>query len=234
MMIVGISLQTYYSIRHAQSAAYFAQQATSVENRSSDETGNREAILEAYVASTLFSSVAFLEALANEMFADAAQPGGGHLSSLPEAAIALIAELGETEAVQKAPVLSKFDLLLRGAGKVPLPKSGAPYQVTATLIRLRNEIVHYKASFFDVGSEGMVRPGSFHHSNLPKQIKDLFPHRTDAKGSMATRWMSSGCARWASTSAISHADAVFEALGMNPYYNHVRQTLSIPSGAGDA
>lgn len=136
MMIVGIGIKTYYSIQHAQAAAYFARQATSVEKSISDETGDEAVVLKAYVAGTLFSSVAFLEALANELFADAAQPDGGHLSSLPEAARAIMAELGETEAVQKAPVLSKFDLLLRGAGKVPLPKSEAPYQITSTLVRL--------------------------------------------------------------------------------------------------
>ncbi len=233
-MIIGIGIKTYYSIQRAQAAAYFARQATSVEKNISDETGNEAVVLKAYVASTLFSSVAFLEALANELFADAAQPEGGHLSSVPEAARALMAGLGETEAVQKAPVLAKFDLLLLSAGKVPLPKNQAPYQVTSTLVRLRNEIVHYKASFFDVGSEGMVRPGSFHNSNLPKQIKDLFPSRTSAEGLVTDGWMSSGCARWASTSAVTHADAVFDALGIAPYYNHVRQALSFSSGAGDA
>src|SRR5690606_21519155 len=104
MMIVGIGIKTYYSIQHVQATAYFARQATSAENRISDEAGNDAIVLKAYVASTLFSSVAFLEALANELFADAAQPDGGHLSSLPEAARAMIAELGETEAVQKTPV----------------------------------------------------------------------------------------------------------------------------------
>lgn len=227
MMVVSFGIKTYYSIQHAQAAAYFARQATLVEKTISDETSYEAVVLKAYVASTLFSSVAFLEALANELFADASQADGGHLSSLPESARDMVSELGETEAVQRAPVLSKFDLLLRGAGKLPPPKSEAPYQTTSTLVRLRNEIVHYKASFFDIGSEGMVRPGSFHLSNLPKQIKGLFPYRASAEGALTDAWLSSGCARWASCSAVAHADAVFDALGVPPYYNHVREALVV-------
>ena len=228
-MITGIGIKTYYSIQHAQAAAYFARQASSIESNPDDETEQARVALHAYVASTLFSSVAFLEALANELYADAAQPDGGHLSALPERDRALIAELGATETIQKAPVLSKFDLLLRGAGKAALPKDRAPYQVTATLIRLRNEIVHYKASFFDIGSEGMVRPGNFNDSNLSEQVRNLFPHRIKPRGWAADNWMSSGCARWAVTTAVTHADAVFHAMSIDPYYNHVRASLDLNS-----
>lgn len=72
----------------------------------------------------------------------------GHLSALDERDRSMIATLGETGSVQKASVLSKYDLLLRAAGKSPLRSDCDPHQATSTIIRLRNEIVHYKASFF--------------------------------------------------------------------------------------
>lgn len=53
------------------------RQAAKVET---DLTGNpapEAVVLKAYVSSALFSSVAFLEALANEIYADAIRPDGG-------------------------------------------------------------------------------------------------------------------------------------------------------------
>lgn len=79
-MIIGIGLQTYYSIQHVQAAAYLTRQAAKVEADLADDTVPEAVALKAYVASALFSSVAFLEALANEIYADAIRPEGGGIS----------------------------------------------------------------------------------------------------------------------------------------------------------
>lgn len=233
-MIVGIGLQTYYSIQHVQAAAYLTRRAAKIEADLTDETSPEAVALKAYVSSALFSSVAFLEALANEIYADAIRPEGGHLSELEERDRAMIAGLGEAEPVQKASILSKYDLLLRAAGKSPLPTDRDPHQATATIIRLRNEIVHYKASFFDVGTEGMVRPGSFYQGKLPQQIKGKFEPRKSARGISGDAWLGYGLAQWSVTSAIAYADAVFSTLGVNPYYDHVRSRLGTTENSSDA
>lgn len=224
-MIVGFGLQTYYSIQHVQAAAYLTRCAGKIEAGLTDETSDEAVALKAYVSSALFSSVAFLEALANEIYADAIRPEGGHLSELAERDRSMMASLGETDSVQKASILSKYDLLLRAAGKSPLPSDRDPHKAIATIIRLRNEIVHYKASFFDVGTEGMVRAGSFHQSKLPEQIKGKFEPRKGARGISGDAWFGHGLAQWSVTSAVAYADAVFSSLGINPYYEHVRSKL---------
>ena len=233
-MIIGFGLQTYYSIQHVQAAAYLTRRAAKIEETLADETSPEAVALKAYVSSALFSSVAFLEALANEIFADAIRPEGGHLSVLNERDRSMIACLGETDSVQKAPVLSKYDLLLRAAGKSPLPTDRDPHQATSTIIRLRNEIVHYKASFFDVGTEDMVRAGGFHRGNLPKQIKGKFEPRKSASGISGDSWLGHGLAQWAVSSTVTYADAVFSALGVRPYYDHVRSELRTNTPASDA
>lgn len=233
-MIIGISLQTYYSIQHVQAAAYLTRRAARVEADLSGDTAPEAVELKAYVSSALFSSVAFLEALANEIFADAIRPEGGHLSALDERDRSMIAGLGETDSVQKASILSKYDLLLRAAGKSPLPSDCDPHQATATVIRLRNEIVHYKASFFDVGTEGMVRAGSFHTSKLPQQIKGKFEPRRNTQGLSGDAWLGHGLAQWSVRTTVAYADAVFAALGVVPYYDHVRSKLGTIDDAGDA
>lgn len=208
-----------------QAAAYMARQAGRIEENLTGDTAPEAVALKAYVSSALFSAVAFLEALANEIYADAIRPDGGHLSSLDERDRSMIAALGETDSVQKTSILSKYDLLLRAAGKSPLPSDCDPHQAISTVIRLRNEIVHYKASFFDVGTEGMVRAGSFHTSKLPRQIKGKFEPRRSAQGLSGDAWLGHGLAHWSVKSAIAYADANFSALGVKPYYDHVRSSL---------
>ena len=233
-MIIGIGLQTYYSIQHVQAAAYLTRQAARAEADLTAETAPEAVALKAYVSSALFSSVAFLEALANEIYADAIRPEGGHLSALDERDRSMIAELGETDSVQKASILSKYDIILRAAGKSPLPSDCDPHQATATIIRLRNEIVHYKASFFDVGTEGMVRAGSFHTSRLPQQIKGKFEPRKNAQGISGDAWLGHGLAQWSVKTTVAYADAIFSTLGVRPYYDHVRNKLGTTDDAGDA
>ncbi|GAB1406128.1 hypothetical protein MASR1M8_00470 [Thermomonas brevis] len=233
-MIIGIGLQTYYSIQHIQAAAYLTRRAASVEADLTGDTAPEAVELKAYVSSALFSSVAFLEALANEIYADAIRPEGGHLAALSERDRSMIAGLGETDSIQKASILSKYDILLRAAGKSPLPSNCDTHQATATIIRLRNEIVHYKASFFDVGTEGMVRAGSFHTSKLPQQIKGKFEPRRGAQGISGDAWLGHGLAQWSVNATVAYADAIFSSLGVRPYYDHVRAKLGTIACAGDA
>ena len=229
MMITGISLQTYFSVQHVQAAAYFSRRASRLERRMS--SGSTSDVLRVassgYVSTTLFTSVAFLEALANELYADAERPDGGHLKVLDPRARRLVAEIGSVDSVEKSPVMSKFDLLLRAAGREPLDKGSSPSQDVATMIRLRNELVHYKAAWFDVGTEGHVRPGNLMDSRLNQQIREKFNYRAGSTGGLeADSWMGCGCTQWAVVSTIAYADAIFSRLGVSPIYDHVRQFLS--------
>lgn len=157
IMLVGLSLQTYFSIQHSQAAAYLARRAARLERRAERSTSTLDVVIKGYAASSLFATVAFLEALVNELFADAALPNGGHLSTVDGGVRALIAELGQTESVERAAVLSKFDVLLRAASRQPVSRDSNPAQDLLAAIRLRNELVHYKAEW--VG-RGYARHGS--------------------------------------------------------------------------
>lgn len=142
----------------------------------------------------------------------------------------MIASLGKVGSVQKASIFPKYDLLLRAVGKSPLPSDCDPHQAIPTVIRLRNEIGHYKASFFDVGTEGMVRAGNFHTSKLPSQLKGKFEPRRSALGRPGDSWFGHGLAQW---SAIAHGDANFTALGIKPCYDHVRSKLGTTDEASN-
>ncbi|WP_273023489.1 hypothetical protein [Rheinheimera sp.] len=224
-MLVGIGLKCYYSIQHLQAAAYLTRQASRIESCLSNEFNLELVALKAYVSSALFSSVAFLEALANEMYADAMQADGGHLSQLDQNSRKMIASLGETESVQKSAILTKFDLILTAAGKPTISRDCDPYQAVATVIRLRNEIVHYKAPFFDTGTENMVRTGNFNDSKLAKQIKGKFELRKNAQVLSGDSFLGHGLAEWSLQSSVKLADTIFSILNVDPYFDHVRENL---------
>lgn len=226
-MLVGISIQTYYSIQHVQAAAYFVRRACRMERRSAvtPECSRLNVAIQGYASSSLFTMVAFLEALANEFFADAAKSEGGHLPVLDPQTRRLVAELGRIESVEKASVMSKFDVLLRAAGLQPIPRDRTPGQDLAIAIRLRNELVHYKAEWFDMGAPEMVRPGNFSESKLAQQIHGRFSGRHGARG--PDSWLGGGCAKWALANAIAYTDEVFSRLSITPLYEHVRSELAL-------
>lgn len=226
-MLVGLSLKTYFSIQHVQAAAYMAHRASRLERRKAlHSTSPLDTAIKGYASSSLFTTVAFLEALVNELFADAAMPGGGHLSALDLKHRSLISELGQTESVQRTAVMSKFDVLLRAAALQPVSKDRNPAQDLSTAIRLRNELVHYKAEWLDMGTPGMTRPGNLSESKLAQQIQGRFRDRPGLKSSDS--WLGSGCALWAIGNAIRYTDEVFARLGIVPLYEHIRKTLAIP------
>jgi hypothetical protein len=224
-MIIGLVLQSYYSIQHVQAAAYFARRAFDIEAALSNETAPEAMVLKAYVSGALFSSVAFLEALANELYADAMRPDGGHLSTIEESQRLAITRMDESHFTKKTPLFSKFDHFLLAAGKAPMPRGQDPSQAVATIIELRNAIIHCKASFFDSGSPHMVRSGNFHESSLPERIKGRFEMRKGATALSGDHWLGHGLARWSVESTVAYADAFFACIGVSPYFGHVRDQL---------
>ena len=226
MQLLGIGLYTYFSIQHIQSAAYLARHAFALEKEQTvSYDSDRDADIMACGCGSLFSSVAFLEALVNELFADAARPDGGHLSLLPTAVRELVAELGATESVERAPVLRKFAILLRAAGLSPPPLGANPAQDLQVGLELRNNLTHYKAHWLDIGTPEMVRAGNLMASQLALRFKGKFAYRPGISGPSSDNWLGHGCAEWVCQTAIHYADRVSETLGIVPLYDHVRPRL---------
>jgi len=100
------------------------------------------------VASVL-TSVAFLEALVNEVWQDAADslPGqpNSRLTGIPEPAVARLRELWQSDRVERAlSPLDKCRIALVCADKAALDQGQEPYQSVKALVELRNALVHFK------------------------------------------------------------------------------------------
>ena len=95
----------------------------------------------------VMSSVAFLEALVNEVYLDAADPllrSGGLLEGISDEAVTAMAERWNAEqSVEKQKTLAKFKIALECVGK-KMDLGCEPAQSVKLLIDFRDALTHYK------------------------------------------------------------------------------------------
>lgn len=233
--MVGLGMQTYYSLRHLQSAGFFVRRSERVEIRvlRNPENAGLTQILQSYVAASLFASTAFLEALCSELIGDAATPSGGHLSTLGADVLHRVADIGKRKRGDRPPagknarplVLARFDQILDACGKAPLADGAAVAAEVQLAVRFRNRLVHYKAEWMDVGTDEFVRSGNFMHSDFKEDMQERFPRLSTAGLLGADVLLRSDCAAWALRSAVAYADEIFRRLAIDPIYSHVRPDL---------
>lgn len=218
-MTFKFAIHKFYSIQHLQSSLYFSKRAKYLESNINDDFSEEATFLKSYVTGTILSSVAFLEAFANELYAESQKENGTILSHLSTEIINAISDKWNEDKFERKGVLEKFNALVFIAARDKYIKGQKPYQHTQYLIQLRNSLVHYKAPFFDIGTSVQVREGNFNDSNLARNLKDLFSERIYLiKAIRSDGWLSCGCAEWAFNTAIAHADFTCLALGIEPYY----------------
>ncbi len=224
MGLVGLGMQTYLSVRHLQSADFFAERAERMEARvlRNPNDAKRTLGLQSYVTASLLISTAFLDALCDELLSDAAMENGGHLSSLGSDARHRIAALGKPKNGEGPLVMARFDQILEASGAATLGCESGVAKEIRLAINLRNRLAHYKAEWLDVGTDDLVRPGNFMQSNFKSEMQERFPRLSTAGLLGADELLKFDCARWALRSAITYADEVFRRLSIKPIYDHVR------------
>jgi hypothetical protein len=225
--LMGMSLHEFYSIQHVQAAAYHARRTKRLESRYRGELTSPLLVgILADAVSALFAAVSFLEATVNEIFADSEFDDGGQLRSLPSDRLDAIAQIWSDRKTERAPLLQKANKLLVAAGKAEFQEENDLYNSVKLMISLRNPLVHYKASWLDVGTPDMVRSGNLSESALVGEIRASFPARIHSSPLEANGWIGYGLARWAVHTAIAYADELYARLGITPIYEHVRGNLA--------
>jgi hypothetical protein len=184
-----VRTRTNLSVLHLLSAATHSQRVSALEQEhAGDEFGEFWEEILASASAGVFSSVAALEAYANELFVD-------HRTVFPDFPEQVMAKLWEL--YEQKPILEKFQfaLLLKSAEQFD---SGLPlFQNAAALIKLRNGLTHFKPEWRDEQSEhrkisgalaGRFTPSPFFPTDEP-----LFPRA----------WTSQSCIEWSLTSVMN-------------------------------
>lgn len=202
----GVSIRSYYSSRYLWSAQHHARLAKEIEDV--HEGGPTISVRHsAYVISAITDSVAFVEAVVNEVAQDVADNHGSYVSALDESVRNRIA--GYWVAGSEASTLGKYSALLEFTTGRPLDGGREPNQSMSYLIRLRNYLVHYKPA--DVGE-------AWDEPKLAQQLRGRFPDNA-LMAESGNAWfpdkaLGAGCAQWAADHAKEFVDTWSDALGL--------------------
>jgi len=155
------------------------------------------------------SSVAFLEALVNEVYMDAADPrlrSGGLLAGISDEAVKVMAEQwNATPSIERQKVLKKFKAALECAGTT-MDLGCEPAQSVGLLIDFRDTLMHYKPQWQGDNPEPLFAEL---RKRLPvndrvAQCNPWFPHQA----------LSADMAEWAWKTSLALAQQWWRDMGL--------------------
>jgi hypothetical protein len=229
--------RTYFSIAHIAAATHFAKLSVSLE---ADDTRiflspgrfSEDWLFEhnAYVTASILSTVAFLEAVINELFSDALDNHWGEIERLNATARRSLAEMWKkVKDDRRVGTLEKYQRALEATNKEKFKEGNSPFQPVKAVINLRNALVHYVPETRESPTAEATELEFL--TNLEKYLKGKFDpsplYRKSSEPFFPARCLSAGCARWVVTNGITFTDAFFSKLGLTARYDGVRSRLTI-------
>jgi len=231
-----IRVSHYFSLNHLYSAAFFCRNAYCIEESQKDTLFKNgkfdENILfehRAYVSSAIILSVAFLEATVNELIHDISDDETRSLKYRGNSSpfIQNLANVSELSSMIRnvRETLEKYNKMLELAQFSPFVRGSRPYQQASDVIKLRNELVHYKL-VPQLAGANKVPIQSAHF--IEKMMRKKFPENPlTGKGNpyFPDKCLGHGCAEWTVKSTMQFTDAFYSKIKMTPHYDHIRDRI---------
>lgn len=206
-----------FTTQFLQSSAIFIRRARAIEKTagaSPDEATRCEH--RGLVCATIMQCAAALETEAYEI---CAHGPGAHLGSggIDEKGRDFLRPLKDI--VDDKSTLERFDLILHLLKKPTLDRGGSSYQNAALVVRLRNELIHYKSRWgaeMD-SSKLQIALRQLKHSLPPfiSPTQNFFPHQC----------LSADCGTWALASVVALLESFYLTLGVPSRFAHCGQSL---------
>jgi hypothetical protein len=213
---VRVSIRSYYSPRLLWTAQHHAELAGKIERALAGKTPF-SIEHHGYVLSSIIASVAFLEAMVNELFQDAADGRSGpdaFIAPLSEECRRLMAAWWKSTREGFLGAIEKYEKLLDFAGASSLDRSGQVYDNARSTIALRDKFVHFRPEDRSAEDEA--------HAMEKKLRPKNFPDNALMAGSDNAWWpdhaLGHGAAVWAHRSVKALADHVSDVVGITPNY----------------
>ncbi len=214
-----VTADTRYTFtgQHLEASAIFVRRIRAIEATANEQT--EDAVWcehRGLVCAVIMQSAAALETEAHEV---CTYGPGAHLGSngTDQEAQRFLSPLADV--VDDQDTLSRFDIVLHLLRKPPLDRGAEPFQSAALVVRLRNELVHYKSHWgVEMGAGKLFsalqtlghKPAPFAHSSM-----NFFPHRC----------LSADCGAWALRSVVAFLEAFYQALGAQSSFEAYRSRL---------
>lgn len=201
-----------------EAATLFTRRARSIEEMPGDKL-NEELRSEhrGVVSAAVMQCAAALETEAGEI---CTHGPGSHLGSngIIHSDRQFLAPLADV--IDNQDTLSRFELILYLLRRPPLDRGHEPFQSASLVVRLRNEITHYKSKWGqDMESSKLFASlKGLRHKPPPFISPDanFFPHQC----------LSAECSAWAVNSAVAFLDAVYCKLGVASRFENYRDRVT--------
>jgi hypothetical protein len=213
-----ILMRNYHSSHLLWAARHFSTLSREIEAKHTGKS-TFDVRHRAYVTSSILSSAAFLEAMINELFQDAHDGHQSYIAPISHTAQALMKEYWAAKELgtDRLSILDKYQIALIVAGHQPFPKGANPYQDAQVLVRLRNDLIHFKPASLSSDDE---------LTNLASELKKRkFPGNRLMRGAgnayFPDHALGHGCAEWALAAATRLADQFSSTMNITPNYQRV-------------
>jgi hypothetical protein len=219
-MTTGIQLRYSFTAQFLRGAAIFANRTHQIENEGDAVSDEVQAEHRSYIIGTVIQCAAGLEAEVSEIV----QYGPGHhlgSNGIDESARALLQPLAEM--IDSQPTVKRYELVLHLLGRPPLDRGRDPHQATTLLIRVRNELVHYKSKW-ETEMDQRKLFASLRHLRLKKPpfispASNFFPHQC----------LSASLASWSVIAVVAFMDSFYSSLGISSPLKAHEPYLVVPS-----
>jgi hypothetical protein len=205
-MTVTITAKTRVNlaVQHMLAAARFSREVRQLEEQHKEEQFSEfwESILH-HATACVLTTVASLEACANELFSDRS-------SLFPDYSPELMNNLWET--YEQKPILQKFEFALLLLRKPVMDSGAGSYQDIKVLIELRNALTHFKPEWMNEATE---------HAKISAKLVskiDGGPFLPASELLFPRRWAGHSCTSWAVSSAIAFANDFERLAGLSAKY----------------
>jgi hypothetical protein len=146
-----VGVRTYLSTEHLWNARHMSRLCAEREDALAAESFQGiDMQTRSYATASILEAVAYLESYVNEVWQDAADHHPGEdtpprLGTLTPAVIGRLRELWKSDRLERTlSVLEKYSVAAVFADQSPLGSGAEPYQSVHALIKLRNELMHWK------------------------------------------------------------------------------------------
>jgi len=210
-----LSMRAYFSTYHLWAAEHFSKLAGEIED---SHKGKSKFNLEhrAYVMNSILSSVAFLEAAINELFQDAHDNHESYIKNLDKQLLTKMAavwQVTEHDNKKKFGTLEKYQIALEFAGIEKFKPGENPLQDVQLVIKLRNELTHYKPMNLDEKNKHSLEKKLLGSNFAPNKLMEgsgnnFFPDHA----------LGAGCTGWCFKSVKNFTDEFFSRMDIKPNY----------------
>jgi hypothetical protein len=212
------------SFSHIKEAAHFAKLSYEKEDEYDDSQPSSELrdAHRSYVIGSIITGVCYLEARINELFTDVED-----ISHSNEWSPDVTQKMKETwHDERKLRLIEKYEKALCIVKSESFDRGAEPYQSAASLISLRNALIHYKPEWIGTGESYNNTINEKLRQKLENKIKKLNPMTREGSLFFPHRCLGYGCAKWAVESSLNFSNEFFSKIGL-PSNLHQDYQLSL-------